>query len=61
MSGMIENVFCPMMKTVIETGYCDELQMIADDAITPTVDEEHLTESDFAMCRECKKRIDPSL
>lgn len=61
MAEIIENVFCPMLNIVIETGYCDELQMIADNAITPTSDEEHLTKEDFRVCENCKKRIDPRL
>lgn len=61
MAEIIYDVMCPMLKRQIETGYCDELQMIADDAITPTEDEKHLTEKDFLVCRNCKKRIDPAL
>lgn len=61
MAEIIENVFCPMMHRTIETGYCDELQWIADGSITSTPDEEHLTEDDFKICKKCKKRIDPSL
>lgn len=61
MAEIINDVYCPMMKKEIETGYCDELQMIADDAIKPTRDEENLTKEDFEICYGCKKRIDPSL
>lgn len=61
MAEIINDVFCLMMKKTIETGYCDELQMIADDAIEPTEDEENLTNEDFEVCKNCKKRIDPAL
>ena len=61
MAKIIENVECPMMKCIIETGYCDELQWIADGGVKPTKDEEHLTEKDFNICKRCKKRIDPAL
>ena len=60
MSRCVTDVYCPMMKKEIETGYCEELQMIADDAITP-MKEEHLTKKDFEICYNCKKRIDPRL
>lgn len=61
MSEIIDDVFCPMMKKMIEIGYCVELQWIADDEIFPTADEEYLTNEDFAICKKCKKRIDPAL
>ena len=61
MAEIIEDIFCPMMKKVIELGYCVELQWIADDAIYPTTDEKFLTDKDFAICKKCKKRIDPTL
>lgn len=61
MSRCVTDVYCPMMKKEIETGYCEELQMIADDAITPMKEEEHLTKKDFEICYNCKKRIDPRL
>ena len=61
MSEIIEEVFCPMMKKEIDVGYCNELQMIADNDIKPTVDEEHLTNTDYKICHNCKKRIDLSL
>ncbi len=35
--------------------------MIADDAIKPMQVEENLTKEYLGICRNCKKRIDPSL
>lgn len=61
MAKVVEDVFCPMLKRIIELGYCCELQWIADDSIIPTEDEKYLTEDDYAICKQCKKRIDPSL
>lgn len=61
MSEIIEEVFCPMMNKKIDFGYCNELQMIADDMVTPMPEEEHLTLTDYEICKACKKRIDPSL
>ncbi len=61
MVKIIENVKCPMLRRIIETGYCDELQWIADGGVKPTDDEKDLTEKDFAVCKNCKKRTDPSL
>ena len=54
-------VNCPMMKKIIDLGYCIELQMVADKDIKPTDDEKHLTDKDFVICKNCKKRIDPAL
>ncbi len=61
MSEIIEEVFCPMMNKVIDFGYCNELQMIADNMVMPLAEEEHLTEDDHKICKACKKRIDPRL
>ena len=61
MSEIIEEVFCPMMNKVIDFGYCNELQMIADDMVTPMEEEAYLTEDDYKICKLCKKRIDPRL
>ena len=61
MADVIDWVSCPMLSKVIDIGYCIELQWIIDGDVKPTEDEAHLTEKDFAICRECKKRIDQSL
>lgn len=39
MSEIIEEVFCPMMNKVIDFGYCNELQMIADNMVMPMAEE----------------------
>ncbi|MCD8050945.1 MAG: hypothetical protein LUE89_04615 [Clostridiales bacterium] len=60
MVKVIEEVYCPMMGKVVDVGYCNELQMIADKAVKPMPEEAHLTASDFAVCKECPKRYDLS-
>lgn len=61
MAEIIDEVLCPMLSENIDIGYCIELQMIADNEVKPTQDEENLTKEDFEICYNCKKRIDPSL
>lgn len=61
MAETVTEFYCPIMKKYIDIGYCDEIQMVADDAITPAEDEAHLTPEDFAICKKCLKRIDPTL
>lgn len=60
MAKIIDDVKCPMLNKDIELGYCVELQMIADGAITPTEDEKYLSDTQFKLCKDCPKRIDPS-
>lgn len=56
----IELVSCPMLKKNIDVAYCIELQMIAGNEIKPTADEEHLTDKDYTVCANCKKRDCPT-
>ncbi len=61
MAEIVDDVFCPIMRKTIEIGYCVEIQWIADGMVIPTDDEKHLTDNDFQICQNCKKRIDPAL
>ena len=61
MTKIVAAVDCPMLKKEIELGYCIELQWIVDGGVKPTKDEEFLTQKHYEICRNCKKRIDPSL
>ena len=61
MAEIVDDVNCPMLKKEIELGYCIELQWIVDGGVKPTKDEKFLTQKHYEICRNCKKRIDPSL
>jgi len=58
---LIDNVSCPALNRDIDFGYCQELQMATDDMIIWDGMEDRFSEQQMAICKKCKKRIDPTL
>ena len=56
----IKEVQCPALGREIDIGYCQELQMATDEEIIWDGMEDRFSASQEAVCRKCKKRIDPS-
>lgn len=61
MAEIIEFLKCPITGTDIDIGLCQDIQFVVDDAMREDVIDFNLTESDRDICRNCKKRIDPTL
>ena len=60
MAEIDEYIRCPMIKKNIDVGYCIELQMVANNEVKPTKDEEYLTAHDWNICKNCVKQNCPS-
>lgn len=56
----IELVKCPMLKKTVDVAYCIELQMIANKEVKPTDEEQHISDSEWEICRKCKKQKCPT-
>ena len=65
MAEIIEEVMCPLAAKLIDIGLCSDIQDVVNDLIFDSVIESDLnfklTDRHKELCRNCKKRIDPSL
>lgn len=61
MAEIINFLRCPITNTDIDIGLCQDIQFVVDDAIIEDAIDFKLTESNKNTCRNCKKRIDPTL
>lgn len=61
MSEIIDLLYCPISNKNIDIGLCQDIQMVADNAMKEEILEFVLSEIDKKMCVNCKKRIDPSI
>ncbi len=60
MSDIVNEVFCPALKRMIDIGYCFELEMASDDMIIWDGMEDIFEASQIAICKKCPKREDPT-
>lgn len=61
MAEVINEVFCPIKQNKIDIGECEDIQNVVDDMIVESVIDFELSKNDKNICKNCKKRIDPSL
>ncbi len=65
MSDVIDEVLCPITGSIIDIGLCCDIQDVIDDMIKEDILKNDLdftlTSLHKGICKNCKKRIDPSL
>ena len=61
MVEIVEFVLCPIKMSEIDIGEYEDIQNVVDNMVIESVIDFTLTEEDKIRCKNCKKRIYPSL